>query len=184
MSAAHSTRRQILLLTALPWIYHPKWKYWGLALMEMSICSLAPSCKGIIWVRMGWCHGLPEPRVPPILLSTPMAWFKLCSARVQLSTPLQGGCKNTQIFCGNTWCKGLGLQAQESAPHVQLTKKTRTKLDHLRESGESISTLFLWDVWGTKWNKYSHASQCIKLHSDFLKRKTRDCFYTLNWQWL
>lgn len=92
------TRREVLLLTALPWIYHPKWKYWGLALTETSICSSAPLCEGIILGEDGLVPWTGWTQSPPILLSTPMAWFQLCSAPVQLSTPLQGGRKNTRIF--------------------------------------------------------------------------------------
>ena len=69
-----------------------------------------------------------EHRVLPILLSTLMAWFKLCFALVQLSTPLQRGCKRTLAFCGSIRCKGLALKAQKSGHHVQLTNVNKTKV--------------------------------------------------------
>lgn len=66
---------------------------------------------GSRWVRdMEWL--MAEHRVLPILLSTLIAWFKLCFALVQLSTHLQCGCKRTLVFCGSIQCKGLALKAQ------------------------------------------------------------------------
>lgn len=84
--------------------------------------------------------------------------------------------KRPPPFCGSTWCKGLALKAQNSGHPVQLTGVTKTKVRSPHgvsfkvAPGESISTLFLWDVWEqwrTEWNEYSGASQCIKLPSGF-----------------
>lgn len=117
-----------------------------------------------------------EHRVLPILLSTLMAWFKRCLALVQLSTPLQHGCKRILAFCGSIRCKGLALKAQKSGHHVQMTNVNKMKVRSPQGvsfkgvPGESISMLFLWDVWEeqrTEWNKHLGASQCVKLPSGF-----------------
>lgn len=117
-----------------------------------------------------------EHRVLTVLLSTLMAWFKLCFALVQPSTPLQRGCRRPPPFRGSTRCKGLALKAQKSGHPVQLTGVTEMKVRSPRGAsfrvapGESIPTLFLRDVWEqrrTECKEYSGASQCIKLPSGF-----------------